>query len=93
MGMYTSVYGIKPADKKFKEMEKIYHLCNEQGITIPVEVDDFFNGEIPDSKGVIVGLDNKQGVSKYHEEMQEGFEVNLKKLPEDIKFIRFVNNY
>jgi len=93
MGMHTSVYGIKPAGKKFKEMEKIYHLCNEQGITIPDEVDDFFDGETPDSKGVVVELNTNRGVSEYHEEMQEGIEVDLSMLPKDIRIIRFVNSY
>lgn len=93
MGMSTHVYGFKPVDKKYKKLEEIYHLCNEQGITIPDEVDDFFNGERPDPCGVIIDLKDKSYVSKYCDDMSQGFEIDLTKISRDINIIRFVNSY
>lgn len=95
MGMSTSVIGIKPADKKFKKMYDIYANCEEMGIEIPKEVDEFFNNEEPDEKGVCMDLssENYSCCKEYSDEMQEGYEVYVKELPKDIKIIRFVNSY
>jgi hypothetical protein len=95
MSMHSYVKGIKPADAKFKKMLAIYQQCEEMQISIPAEVDAFFDGERPDESGVVVDLDvTKNGpVQEYHAEMREGFEVDITKLPKDIKIIRFVNSY
>lgn len=95
MGMSTYVVGIKPADEKFKKMKSIYDLCEEQGIDIPDEVEDFFDGERPDEKGVTIYLSETDGVYEYRngEYAQEGYEVQIDKLPKDIKILRFINSW
>ncbi len=93
MSMNSHVYGIKPADEKWEWMKKVYDSCVSAGIDPPVEVTKFFNYESPDDKGVIVEIEKTNAVEKYNEEMREGFEVDLKKLPKDITIIRFVNSY
>ena len=91
MGMSTRIIGIKPANKKYKEMLKVYKSCVDARINIPVEVNEFFNYDNPEEKGVIVKLRNS--VTKYNKDMEDGFEVDLDKLDGDIKIIRFVNSY
>ena len=94
MGMSTSVVGFKPPDKKWEKMKKIYDACEESGVTVPEEVDDFFGDKPPDNTGVRVELEqNKRCCSKYSAESQNGFEINVDKLPKDVVIIRFVNSF
>jgi hypothetical protein len=121
--MSTYVIGFRPPDAKWLKMKEVYDACEAAGISIPDEVDDFFNGEPPDEAGVRVDLEDakeyeqpamiqngggfmvpapasnkpkkkKLGcVKPWHDDMQEGFEVDVTKLPKDVTIIRFYNSY
>ena len=98
MGMHSYVKGVKPADDKYRKMLAIYEQCEAADVSIPKEVDDFFNGERPDPAGVVVSLSaSKNGpVQEWRDEdneMLEGFEVDITKLPKDVKIVRFINSY
>lgn len=101
MGMHSYVKGVKPADAKYKKMLAIYEACQESQVSLPKEVAEFFdgdNGEAPDPKGVVVSLNpSKNGpVQEWRDEnndMLEGFEVDITKLPKDVTIVRFVNSY
>ena len=93
MSMSTTVVGIKPPDIKWKKMKEVYDACMSAQVDIPDEVDRFFGGEKPDEKGVVVSLRGHICCVKWQAEMEEGFEVNLNHLPEDISIIRFYNSY
>jgi hypothetical protein len=97
MGMHSYVQGIKPADEKFREMFAIYKACEKNNVSIPKEVEEFFAGKEPDEAGVVVNLkpSEKGPVQEYRPEYDtiEGFEVDLRKLPPDVKIIRFINSY
>lgn len=99
MSMSTHLVGIKPPDKKWKAMKAAYDACIEADIPVPEEVEKFFEYEVPDSKGVPIEL-SKQiggvlafGVTYFTEEGKSGYEVELDKLPEDIKILRFYNSW
>ncbi len=91
MSMSSSVSGFRPPDAHYRKMMAAYKACNDAGVAIPREVDDFFNGETPDPAGTEVGLG--KAVTEYHDEMQEGFEVDISKLPKGVTIIRFVNSF
>jgi len=94
MGMSTHIQGIVPPDDKWKKMKEAYDACNKAGIDIPEEIEAFFNYEIPDDKGVIIEVENHEAVQKCSpHEMAEGYEVEIAKLPKNVKFIRFYNSY
>jgi len=67
--------------------------------SIPDDVDDFFNGEPPDDRGVVVMHVSKYDkglpdwVTKVDKEMQDGFEIDISKLPRDVTVLRFTNSY
>ena len=97
MSMSTYVHGFIPPDDKFQKMLEVYAACKEAGVDVPDKVYNFFNGEPPDPAGVKITLSDtkkfKDAVYEYHDEMQQGYEVDLTKLPKDIKVIRFVNSW
>lgn len=93
MGMSTHVYGVVPADMKYKKMAAIYVQCSQMGVTIPDEVVKFFGGEEPDGKERLIALEDMECCDEYKEDMQEGFEIEIARLPLDVKYVRFVNSY
>lgn len=93
MSMNTNIVGFRPPDEKWKKMKAIWDSCNEAGIEPPAEVDRFFNGIPPDGSGVEVEIENTSCCRKYQEEMRSGYEVEIAKLPKDIKIIRFWNSF
>jgi hypothetical protein len=96
MSMSTHVYGIRPPDAAWKKMNKARDACIEAGIDIPPAIDDFFDGENPDDKGVLLNLTN--GVHACCEEWSDdggsqGYELDLKQLPSNVTIIRFYNSW
>jgi type IV secretory pathway TraG/TraD family ATPase VirD4 len=91
MGMSTHVVGIKPADEKFNQMRSLWEACEKARVTIPLEVVEFFGGETPDEAGVIVDLEN--AVQPWRDDSADGYEVDITKLPKDVKIIRFYNSW
>lgn len=89
MGMGINIIGFKPPDKKWLKMKAIWDLCKEAFIDPPEEVEEFFDYEDPDKAGVLINLKNTPAVEEWSADMKDGFQVDLKKLPEGIKFIRF----
>jgi hypothetical protein len=97
MGMSTHVEGFIPPDAKFKKMLEAYRACEKAGVEIPAEVDKFFNGEPPDEAGVKISMSYdkkyKDAVYEYHDENSQGYEIDLRKLPADIKIVRVSNSW
>lgn len=93
MGRSLIVKGIVPADVKFKKMLAVWEACENAGVIIPDKVHEFFNNDEPDTKGVIIDLYENECVSEYKEEMSDGYEIDLSKLPSNIKTIRVYNSY
>ena len=94
MSMSTSVSGFVPPDEKFNAMYAVYQSCEKAGVPIPVEVSKFFNGEKPDINGVIIHLTHgSPAVKEWHNDYAQGYEVDLTKLPKDIKILRFDNTW
>ena len=93
MGMHTHVVGFAPPDDKWKQMRAIYDSCSEAGVKVPEEVMEFFNWEEPVESGIKVDLEKHDCVSEYKAEMQSGYEIDLRKVPANVQFIRFYNSF
>lgn len=93
MGMSTYVVGIKPPDAKWLAMKKVWDACNEADTSVPVEVLAFFGDDGPDQRGVVVDLEETAACQPYREDMVEGFEIDIRKLPPDVKIVRFTNSW
>ena len=90
MGMSMHIVGIKEPDTRFKRMKAIWDNCVAVGVDIPKEVEDFFEGEIPDDSGVVVDLDD---AAEWQDNHRQGFEIRVGDIPEDVTIIRFYNSY
>jgi len=93
MSMSTHIIGFRPPDKKWKEMKKVYDACIEARLEIPKEVDEFFGGEEPDESGVMLEIEEDEAVEEWSDDMRQGFQVDVTKLPKDLKYIRFYNSW
>jgi hypothetical protein len=93
MGMSTHVVGFRPPDEKFKAMKRIWDACDAASIEAPEEVREFFGHCDPDEAGVEVDLEKRGCVRPFNDDSQEGFEVDIAKLPKDVTIIRFWNSW
>ncbi len=92
MGMSTHVVGMRPPDKKWLEMKAAWEACEGAGVEIPERVLKFFGHVRPKEDGVIVSLD-RTCCKVYNSENEEGYEIDVKKLPGDVTIIRFYNSF
>jgi hypothetical protein len=88
MSKSTFVSGFKPPDKKWKEMKDVWESCKNAGVTIPPEVEEFFEYGSPNAAGVEVDLDTSDCVREYLGEDEYGYDILIDKLPKDVKIVR-----
>ena len=77
---------------KWAKMRAAWDSCMAAGVVVPAEVQKFFGHENPDSKGLVMRLDKHPSVSEWadpNNDTAQGFEVDVSKLPKDVKYIRF----
>ena len=92
MSMSTFIVGFRPADEKWKKMKAVWDACEAAGAEIPTEVYNFFVGIPPgDRPGAEVNI--KGALREWSDKSRSGYEVDLEKLPEDVKILRFYNSY
>jgi hypothetical protein len=93
MSMSTSIRGFKPPDEKWKRMREVWRTCEKANVPIPKEVEIFFDYGEPDESGVVIDLEENDAVELWETESESGFQVDLTKLPKDVRFIRFYNSW
>lgn len=93
MSMGTHVVGFRPPDKTWKKMKAVWDACTAAGTEIPNEVVKFFNHEDPDESGVVVEIMETPACRRWEDDMREGYEIDISKLPEGLMIIRFYNSW
>lgn len=93
MSMSLHVTGIKPPDNKWTKMKRVWDACQVAGIEPPSEVTEFFEGEAPDDEGVKVDIEYHECCSELKEADQDGFVVDISKLPKGTKLLKFYASY
>jgi len=92
MSMSTFVRGIIPKDEKYNKMLKVYEACEAAETEQPIEVIQFFrldDFDEPDPNGLIIDLDDI--TTDWQSDSCTGVEIDITKLPKDVKIIRFMN--
>jgi hypothetical protein len=90
--MSTHIVGFRPADEKWNKMKATWLACEDAGVPIPEEVKAFFHYESPgDKPGIEVEI--KEALREWTDDCRQGYEVDLTKLPPDVKVLRFYNSW
>jgi len=95
MSMSTYVVGFVPPDDQWHKMRDVWNACEAAGIPVPEDVQTFFGHEDPDDRGREVSMDALEGLGAVRDwsgDFSRGYEVELAKLPPEIKVIRFYNS-
>lgn len=95
MGMSTHIKAFKAPDEKWEKMKAIHDACMAAKMEPPREVSEFFNWERPDEAGVTIDIEREwpDAVIEYNAESEQGYEVILDQLPDDVTSIRVYNSY
>ncbi len=100
MGMSTSIVAVRDLRETFDKMWAAKEACEEAGIDYPEELKKYFGSNIEydckdsaEQEMLTYSLSGEPGVVQWGAEMQEGYEVDLRKLPKDVKIIRFFNAF
>lgn len=88
-----SVVGIKPPDEKWKKMKAVWDACTAAKISVPDDVERFFNYETPDKDGVKINLTLHPAVEDIKGAGMWGYAVHICDLPADIKIVKFEAHY
>lgn len=86
-------YAIQELDEESQNMSDIWHACVRAKVDVPDEVIDFFGSQGPHDKGRPVSLDSHECCNNYSDDMKTGLEIDIEKLPPNVKIIRFFVSY
>lgn len=85
------LHAFVPPDEKWQQMAKIHFACKEAGIEPPYEVQEYFEDGEPEPHGKEVGLNHH--TREYKADMHWGLEIEVDKIPENAKLLRFYVAY
>ena len=90
MGLSTHAVGFRPADEAWDRMLLVWNACRHANVDVPEIVRHFFGDEDPtDKPGMEVEIDD--AIRDWSSESAKGFEVDVTKLPDGVRFVRFYN--
>ena len=88
------ISAVKPPDEIWKKHKAVWDACIAAGVSVPPEIDAFFEGESPNPAGVEVFLSFVNHDSE-HEAVTEAEDkwgytklVDITKLPKDTRYIQ-----
>ena len=80
-------------DPEFLLMKQAYESCKAANVEVPDRVWDYFGREDPHKRGIAVELEHHECCSDYNAEMEDGYEIDISKLPKGVTTIRFYMSY
>lgn len=87
MSATIGVEGLKPKTEEYEKKLQIYKLCEELLIEPPAEIIKFFHGKMCED-GIVTEIPS-DALNEYRKGCKEIIDVDLTKLPDDIKTLRF----
>ena len=93
MGMSTHIIAIGEPGDKHSKMFAAYEACSAAGLDVPKEVNEYFNWDSPNEKGLEIDIEEHGCCTEFSEDSRHVFEIDLKSLPEGITHIRFFNSH
>lgn len=91
MGISIHLIGLRDLDGKFQDMVTLKHLCDKNCIAYPKELDDYFRGQTYESEKYLREVLETVPLNKreFRSDNGEGFEIDVKDIPEEVKTLRF----
>ena len=86
------VQGLVLGDETFEKQKKIWRLCEEIGVSIPDEVMAYFDHANPRFTSRMK-FDISSAVERTIYNNNIAYQVDLEKIPSNVKFIRFIIKY
>lgn len=80
-----------PPDEKWQQMADVYFACKRAKLDPPPEVEEYFEDGEPEPHGKQVNLNHL--TREYKADMQWGLEIEVDKIPEGAKLLRFRISY
>lgn len=100
MGMSTHAVGVRDLDGQFAKMIDAKVACEDAGVGYPKEVETYFSvGDADptmsedDLRRFMAEVDIDRATSECGNDGSSGIEVDLSKLPDGVKAIRFLNSW
>lgn len=87
MSTTLDISGFVPPDDKWKLMKSIWDACTKAHVDIPKEVGDFFDWNTPTDNGREVSM--RKLATEISEDGRYGYEIDVDKIPKNIKRMRF----
>lgn len=97
------ILGVVPNDADWKRMKNVYDACKDAGVSVPDEVEKFFDYTKPDESGAIIQFREWEdesskssphvAITKWRAECSDGYEIDLSKLPTKVKLLRCYISY
>lgn len=87
MGMTMHVNGFAPPDDDWKRHKAVWDACMAARVDVPLETVKFFGHAPPDPAGVEISV--KDAVSDFKDVYRQGLDVEISKLPPNVKIVRF----
>lgn len=98
MGMSTHIKAFIPeTDSTYQKQLAVFKACQNAGVSLPKETAQYFGCEEPyeglEEEKLEFKLEKGVHYIKFCKNADEGFEIDLKKLPKEVSKIRFFNSY
>lgn len=97
MSMSTHIHAFRDMDGEFKRMMDAKVYCDAHSLSYPREVDTYFRGSAEESEQYLrdemLEIDIRDALTDYSDHSSQGYEVDVSKLPKEVKTIRFVNSW
>ena len=95
MGMSTYIKGVRDLSIIFDKMAKVKEACDIAKVDYPQEVKSFFGKYYNESIEHLRREMEECDITfvDHYNDSEEGWEVDLSSLPEDVVRIRFINSY
>ena len=98
MGMSTHITAFIPDnDPEYQRQKKVLLACHEAKVSLPAETAKYFGVYHPDlyllEEKLQVKLEKGVHYKEYNADMEQGFEIDLDKLPKGVTKVRFYNSF
>ena len=95
MGMYVDVKGVRDLSMNFEKMMNVKKACDDADVGYPVVIEEYFGSNVDESEDMIRSEMELADIAyiETHPDSADVYEIELSKIPEDIKKIRFIISY